>query len=238
LVNTTEKPPANVYHFGELMLDAGSRQLFHKGVQRHLTPKALQLLQMLLLARPRAVSRDEIFEELWPSTFVAATNLPSVVNEIRRALDDDPKNPRFIRTVHSFGYAFIGGVTEAPPRAEIVATLFCEGRSFPLIAGQYVIGRGANADIRLAHETVSRRHARLTVGVSEIRIEDLGSSNGTFIDGQRIADSRTVTRDSTVRIARVEASVTPVHAPSKTARVKLPRSSWGPHDRVDSAPNA
>ena len=50
MVNATEKPPMNVYHFGDLMLDVGSRQLFHKGVQRHLTPKALQLLQMLLLA--------------------------------------------------------------------------------------------------------------------------------------------------------------------------------------------
>jgi DNA-binding winged helix-turn-helix (wHTH) protein len=216
----------NVYHFGELMLDVGSRQLLHKGIQRHLTPKALQLLHVLLLARPRAVSREEIFEELWPSTFVAATNLPSVVNEIRRALDDDPKKPRFIRTVHSFGYAFIGGVTEAPLRAPIVATLFCEGRSFPLIAGQFVIGRGANADIPVAHETVSRRHARLIVAADEVRIEDLGSSNGTFVDGQRINSSRTVTRDSAIRIARVVASVTPAHAPSTTARVKLPTSSW------------
>jgi len=216
----------NVYHFGELTLDVGSRQLLHKGVQKHLTPKALQLLQMLLLARPRAVSRAEIFEELWPSTFVAATNLPSVVNEIRRALDDDPKLPRFIRTVHSFGYAFIGGVTEAPPRAEIVATLFCEGRSFPLIAGQFVIGRGVNADIPLAHETVSRRHARLVVRADDVRIEDLGSSNGTFVDGQRITGSRMLTRESAIRIARVVASVTPAHPPSTTARVKLPTSSW------------
>ena len=226
LVNATEQPPMNVYHFGDFTLDVESRQLLHNRLQRHLTPKALQLLHMLLLARPRAVSREEIFEDLWPSTFVAATNLPSVVNEIRRALEDDPKKPRFIRTVHSFGYAFIGGVTEAPPRAEIVATLFCEGRSFPLIEGQFVIGRGVNADITLAHETVSRRHARLIVGADEVRIEDLGSSNGTFVDGQRIADSRTVTRDSAIRIARVVASVTLAHAPSTTARVKLPTSSW------------
>ena len=85
---------------------------------------------------------------------------------------------------------------------------------------------GQNADIPLAHETVSRRHARLIVGPGEMHLEDLGSTNGTFVDGQRIDGSRTVTRDSAIRIARVVASVTPAHSPSTTARVKLPTSSW------------
>ena len=228
LVTATEQPQVNVYHFGDFTFDVGSRQLLHKGALRHLTPKAQQLLQVLLQARPRAVSRNDLFDQLWPSTFVVATNLPSIVNELRRALDDDPKEPRFIRTVHTFGYSFIAGVTEAPARAEIVATFFCEGRSFPLIAGQFVIGRGANADIQLTHETVSRRHARLIVGSHDVRIEDLDSSNGTFVDGQRIDASESVTRDSAIRIARVVASVTPAHAPSTTARVKLQTASWAP----------
>jgi len=228
LVNATEQPPMNVYHFGELTFDVGSRELLHNGVQRHLTPKAQQLLHILLSARPRAISRGDLFDQLWPSTFVAETNLAALVNELRRALDDNPKKPRFIRTVHSYGYAFIGGVTEAPRRSQIVATFFCEGRSFPLIAGQFVIGRGANADIQLVHETVSRRHARLIATPNEVTIEDLGSSNGTFVDAHRISSPRTLTRDSAIRIARVVASVTPLCTPLTTARVELPSASWVP----------
>src|SRR5688572_20136796 len=79
--------------FDAFQVDFDRRQLFRGGEEVHVSPKALQLLQVLIAARPKALSRDEIHEHLWPNTFVAESNLASIVNELRRALDDDARTP-------------------------------------------------------------------------------------------------------------------------------------------------
>ena len=114
--------PAATFRFGEFTFDCGSRQLWHRGVERHLTPRAQHLLQMLLLARPRVLSREELYDAIWPSTFVCETNLACVVNELRRALEDDARTAQYIRTVHGFGYAFSGEVVSATARASAIAS--------------------------------------------------------------------------------------------------------------------
>jgi TolB-like protein/DNA-binding winged helix-turn-helix (wHTH) protein/Flp pilus assembly protein TadD len=77
-----------------------------------LTPKAFDLLGALLETRPRALSKTEIRDRLWPQTFVTEATLASVVSELRAALADDAKDPRFVRTVHGHGYAFAGTATD------------------------------------------------------------------------------------------------------------------------------
>ena len=64
------------------------------------------------MRRPAAVSKAEIQEHLWPDTFVSEANIPTLVAEIRDAIDDDARQPRFIRTVFGFGYGFCGDVTD------------------------------------------------------------------------------------------------------------------------------
>lgn len=66
--------------------------------------------------------------------------------------------------------------------------------------GAYVIGRGAEADIRIETPLISRAHARLTIQERECLIEDLGSSNGTFIDGERIAAVTVLRPDESVML--------------------------------------
>ncbi len=56
----------------------------------------------------------------------------------------------------------------------------------PLLEGEWVVGSAADADIRITHPTVSRRHARLFVGADGVEVEDLGSSNGTRVDGNSV----------------------------------------------------
>jgi DNA-binding winged helix-turn-helix (wHTH) protein len=105
-------------HFSEWTYDAESRQLLKGESPIHLTPKAFELLRALLEARPKALSKADIRDRLWPQTFVSEATLASVVSELRAALDDDPKAPRFIRTVHGHGYAFSGAAAkETPPTA-------------------------------------------------------------------------------------------------------------------------
>ena len=100
------------FRFGECVLDEESRELLRGGESVHLTPKAFQLMALLLRERPRAVSKTELQDRLWPTTFVAESNLPSLIREVRSAIDDSARGGRHLRTIHGFGYAFCGTAEE------------------------------------------------------------------------------------------------------------------------------
>lgn len=176
----------SLFRFGEFAFDARLRQLLHHGEPRHLSPKAQQLLHLLLAARPRALSRGELYDALWPSTYVSDANLASIVNEVRRALGDDARSPKYIRTAHSFGYAFCGEVVPVLPAGIHAGSLVCDGRNHRLYEGENLVGRSADCGVVLAEPTVSRHHATITITGDEIWIKDLGSKNGTYLDGRRI----------------------------------------------------
>ena len=93
------------FWFGDFELDQERRQLLRSGEPVPLEPKAYEFLSLLLERRPRALSRAQIRDAIWPRTFVSESTLAVVVNGIRQALEDDARHPRFIRTVHGFGRA-------------------------------------------------------------------------------------------------------------------------------------
>jgi non-specific serine/threonine protein kinase len=97
------------WHVGDLVVDLGTRQVHRSGRSVALSPKAFELLAMLVEHCPRAVSRQDLQDRLWPDTFVVEKNLTNLVGEIRSALGDDPARPRLIRTVPRFGYACLDG---------------------------------------------------------------------------------------------------------------------------------
>jgi DNA-binding winged helix-turn-helix (wHTH) protein len=178
--------PAATFRFGEFTFDCGSRLLTRSGVKRHLSLKAQQLLQLLLVARPRALSREELYDALWPSTFVCETNLASIINEVRRALGDDARASNYIRTVHGFGYSFCGEVVSVTGMNSVAATLLCEGQSYPLYEGENSLGRAQDCRVTITDDTISRRHALITIHDGSCSITDLDSKNGTFVNGQLI----------------------------------------------------
>lgn len=94
--------------FGEFTLDEDRRQLLRAGVPIPLEPKAYELLTLLLARRPRALSKDQIHQVLWAGTFVSESALAGLIADLRSLLGDDARRPRYIRTVHGFGYAFSG----------------------------------------------------------------------------------------------------------------------------------
>src|SRR5262245_62388604 len=102
------------FSFGGFELDQERRQLLRSGEAVPLEPKAYELLSLLLERRPRALSRVQIRDVVWAGTYVSESTLGVVVNAIRQALGDDAREPRFIRTVHGFGYAFCGEARESP----------------------------------------------------------------------------------------------------------------------------
>jgi DNA-binding winged helix-turn-helix (wHTH) protein len=177
-------------------IDFDRRQVIRKGRQVELSPKAYELLSFLVEARPKAVAKERLFQALWPSTFVVEANLPNLVAEIRAALGDSARNPRVIRTIHRFGYAFVGPTDSAP--GEGVAPerpMYClRSASFeiPLANGENIVGREAGMRARIDDAGVSRRHARIVIEDERTSIEDLGSKNGTFVRGRRVTSRVTI----------------------------------------------
>jgi TolB-like protein/Tfp pilus assembly protein PilF len=117
--------------FGDCALDADSRTLQRGGKDVRLSGKAFQLLELLLAARPNPVAKEVLIAALWPDAFVSDANLAGLVKEIRAAIGDDARQPRYVRTVHRFGYAFAAAVTEAGEQTAIdsVAVLPFANRS-------------------------------------------------------------------------------------------------------------
>lgn len=177
-------------HFGPFTLDLDTRQLTRGKRGLHLAPKAFELLAMLVLHRPKVLSKAALLKRLWPRTFVAEANLSNLVAEIREALGDRARAPRFVRTAHGFGYAFCGEATTLPGAAgpdRPSCWLEWGTRRFPLSEGEHVVGRDPDVEVRLDASTVSRRHAQLVVTAEGTTLEDFGSKNGTFHGSERVA---------------------------------------------------
>jgi DNA-binding winged helix-turn-helix (wHTH) protein len=179
--------------FGEFVLDLASRQLRRGSDPVHLSPKAFQLLAELVACRPRALTKSDLQERLWPGVFVAEANVANLVGEVRDALGDDPRHPRFVRTLHRYGYAFAAEAREhasgSRARAEGVTRwrLAWSGGRVTLGEGEHIVGRSPDLDVYLNSPSVSRRHARIRISAREVTLEDLGSKNGTFLHGERLA---------------------------------------------------
>jgi DNA-binding winged helix-turn-helix (wHTH) protein len=174
--------------FGECEFDSGQRTLLRHGSAVPLSPKAFQLLELLLDRRPEAVAKTELLERLWPETFISDASLHNLVAEIRAALGDAPRAARYIRTVPRYGYAFHGDAQPAPAVIGAKPThagprLVSSRGEWPLFAGSNVVGRDVDCVVRIDSVTLSRRHAQIIVTNGEATVEDLGSKNGTHVNG-------------------------------------------------------
>jgi DNA-binding winged helix-turn-helix (wHTH) protein len=192
--------------FGEFTLDRATRQLLRAGGERHLEPKAFELLDLLLGRRPEAVSKSDIRDRLWPDTFVSESNLTDLVAQVRRGLGDSARRPRFIRTVHGFGYAFAAEATEeSSVRAShrhMAARVIWNQQVMPLDVGENILGRDEDVKARVDAPGVSRRHARIVVTDSQATLEDLGSKNGTYLRERRLEAPAPLKDGDTFRLGR------------------------------------
>ena len=192
--------------FDHFVLDSATRQLERDGRDVHLSPKAFDLLAILLAERPGVVTKDALRDRLWAGTNVVDANLNNLVSEIRAALDDDPQQSRFVRTVHRVGYAFCGEAAgeDESTTSGTVCWLAWGGRTIGVTAGDAIIGRDPGSGIWIDAPGVSRRHARLRVqGNSDAvsaTIEDLGSTNGTFVENARVTGPVALDDAQSIRI--------------------------------------
>lgn len=204
--------------FADVVFDDESRQLWRNGTPVHLSLKAFELLRLLVDKRPTAVSKSDIQEHLWPSTFVTEGNIASLIAKIREAIGDTEHAAQIIRTVHGFGYAFGADVSvdEAAVHALVApklgrgfasegghavkSVLVGETEEYPLSNGVNLIGRDPQAAVCLDFTTVSRQHARILVTDDGAWLEDLQSKNGTYVRDSKVLSAVLLADGDQIRV--------------------------------------
>ncbi len=153
-----------------------------------LRPKLMDVLVYLACRQGQVVSKQELVDAVWARKFIAEGTLAQAVFELRAALGDDTKSPRFIATVPKRGYRVVAAVTplEPEPADTPPCVLVIGSREVALRPGDNIIGRAPDAAVRVDLFEVSRHHARIVLQAGGADIEDLGSKNGTYLRGERL----------------------------------------------------
>jgi DNA-binding winged helix-turn-helix (wHTH) protein len=200
------------YSFADCLLDTTSREFSRNGEEIHLSPKAYDLLLLLVEHRPRVMTKQELMEALWPGTFVVEANLPVLIGELRDALGEKTRGG-VIKTHHGIGYSFAAEVDENRSRPASSRTsrtrifLVVDGERQKLVPGEHQVGREPDCEVFLNHPDVSRCHARITVEGASVTVEDLDSKNGTLVNGKLLKKSKRLVNGDTLTFGTVETTI-------------------------------
>lgn len=190
--------------FGDFLFDEEQRELTRCGESVRLSPKAFDLLGVLISRRPRAVRKEELFECIWPDTIVEQANLNNLISEIRRALSDDQRS--IIATRSRYGYAFTAPITDEqnePRTGKRVFRLLMGSATYELQDGRNLIGREEDCAVVVDSPEVSRYHAAIDIDQTAAVLTDLGSKNGTSLNGSPVKSATTLHNRDEVAIGRI-----------------------------------
>jgi DNA-binding winged helix-turn-helix (wHTH) protein len=207
-----------IARFGRFTFDSGRHLLLDGDRAATVSPKAFQLLELLLRHAPNMVSKESIAAAVWTDDAPSDASLAMAVTELRKALGESGERPHFIRTVHRRGYAFTGEVERldaAPPLPAASARqaggattapqfwLTVGDRSVVLPEGEAIVGRDPASTVWIDNPSVSRRHARFVVSGESVFVEDLGSLNGTRLEGRPVKGRASVREGDAIVIGDV-----------------------------------
>lgn len=191
--------------FGSCAIDVSRREVRRDEAVVHLTPKAFDLLVLLIGEAPRVVPKSELHQRLWPGTFVSDATLVGLIKELRRELDDRDPGAPIIRTAHRVGYAFCPELAPTSQATGVCHWLVVSGRRITLRDGENVIGRDPKSTVWLDFASVSRAHARIVVGRDGVSIEDCSSKNGTRVGEEQVTGATALRDGDRLRFGTVPA---------------------------------
>ena len=163
-----------------------------------LTPKALALLTFLAERPGKVISKEELFAAVWPGVAVGDAALVTCIQELRKALRDNARHPRYIETLHRRGYRFIAEITSAPPPeaafAPAAPALSLPDR--PSIAVLPFLNMSGDPEQDYFADGISED---LITGLARIRWLFVIARNSTFVYKNRSVDVKQVSRELGVR---------------------------------------
>jgi DNA-binding winged helix-turn-helix (wHTH) protein len=194
------------FRVGDWLVEPDLNRLSRGGAAVQIEIRMMQVLTYLAERAGTVVSRRELFDVVWATEFVSDNALTHAVTEIRKALGDSVRTPTYIETVQRRGYRLIAPVRALDPgdrgSRQALCWLISGSSTIPLHPGETIIGRDIDADIRIESPKVSRHHARITVEGNRAVLEDLGSTNGTSVNGSRLAAPHLLMHGDEIRIGR------------------------------------
>jgi|SRR5215471_11175475 len=192
------------YRFGLFRYDAASRCLFRGDREIALTPKTRDLLVFFLQNPHRLLTHQDLSDRVWAETAVTDEALRFQLFELRKALGAEAE--RFIKTVPREGYRWEADVrSEGEPRKvvggpDLAFRPIVFKREIGLAPGENILGRERGVAVWIDDQAVSRHHARIVISSEAATLEDLGSKNGTEVNGKKIARAVALSDGDQIRI--------------------------------------
>jgi len=174
---------------GDWVVEPSLNRMTSRASIVHLRPRLMDLLAFLADHAGEVVAKDEVLAAVWGQPFLAESVLSRSITELRQALGDDAAVPRYIETIVKRGYRLVASCARTPvadgaARTDSAACVLSYGdRRIALPEGSAMVGRAPDAAVRIDSMDVSRHHARIVVSWGVATIEDLGSRNGTRLNG-------------------------------------------------------
>ncbi|MEP7041585.1 MAG: tetratricopeptide repeat protein [Dokdonella sp.] len=180
-----------IYRFGDVEVDPAAHRITRNGGELGVEPKAFAVLVALLEQSGKALERDELLDRVWGHRHVTPGVLNRVVTQLRKALGDDAEHPRYIQTLHSLGYRFIGEVQRiavvppAPAATEQTpaAAANAEGKPAPALKRRIGFALAAVAALAIAATVWTGRNATWTRPPASIAILPFTSLSSSQDDG-------------------------------------------------------
>jgi DNA-binding winged helix-turn-helix (wHTH) protein len=180
------------FRLGEWLVEPTLNRLTRGDTTVQLELKLMEVLLFLAERQGEVASKAEIIDAVWQTEFIAENTLTHSIADLRRTLGDDARSPRFIETIPKRGYRIVAPVSGLEPALPVEPAasqglrVVLPDREVYLREGANIVGRSESAEIHVDSSWASRRHARITVAEGRAVIEDLGSKNGTFVQGERL----------------------------------------------------
>ena len=190
----SETPPrtSGTFQVGDWIVEPDLNRISRDDTTVHLEPRVMEVLVHLACHGPNLVTRQQLIDGVWDGSFITDNTLTHSIAELRRALQDDAVRPIYIETIHRRGYRLLERVTDLDGRPPMGTTkpsrfrVLVDKHYVQLMEGENLIGRLPEASLCVHSPQISRRHARITVADTLAYLEDLGSKNGTMLNGRRI----------------------------------------------------
>jgi DNA-binding winged helix-turn-helix (wHTH) protein len=196
------------FHLGDWLVEPTLDRISRGADVVQLRPRAMDVLARLAVAGGKLAGKRDLIDAVWRTEFVSEHALTQVIAELRAALGDDARNPTYIENIPRRGYRLVATVTPVaeslPPVHEASLPFKLQGSDgdHPLTQGANVIGRTSDADICVDRTEVSRCHARIFIEGITATIEDLGSKNGTYLNGELLQRPAVLSNGDEIWIGR------------------------------------
>lgn len=163
-------------HFGRCELRCDARELLLDGELRHVEPRVFDLLAYLVQHHERAVTRSELLAHVWPTEHVSETVVAHSIMKARRAIGDDQKGTRQIKTLHRTGYRFVGAVGRTEAKAPVREARRKAATSIAVLPFQNRSGDTALVWVELGLPALVNRTLEAQPGLSVLPLLDVAAA--------------------------------------------------------------